>query len=49
MHEPDSVQLTNGVPSGAVLHHLDVARYRASWPTVSAADIGATGAERRAW
>jgi glycosyltransferase involved in cell wall biosynthesis len=36
MHEPDSLHRTNGMHSGAVLHHLDTARNRASWPTVSA-------------
>jgi len=49
MHEPDSAQLTNGVPSGAVLHHLDVARYRASWPTVSAVIPTLNEAENLRW
>jgi hypothetical protein len=35
MHEPDSLHRA-GVRSGALLHHLDAARHRASWPTVTA-------------
>ncbi|GAB3988145.1 hypothetical protein GCM10029978_109760 [Actinoallomurus acanthiterrae] len=35
MHEPDSLHRA-GVHSGALLHHLDAARHRASWPTVTA-------------
>jgi glycosyltransferase involved in cell wall biosynthesis len=49
MHEPDSVQLTNGMQSGAVLHHLDAARYRASWPTVSAVIPTLNEAENLRW
>ncbi|MEV5748283.1 glycosyltransferase family 2 protein [Actinoallomurus sp. NPDC052308] len=35
MHEPDFFHGA-GVRTGALLHHLDVARHRASWPTVTA-------------
>jgi glycosyltransferase involved in cell wall biosynthesis len=35
MHEPDFLH-TAGVRSGTLLHHLDDARRRASWPTVTA-------------
>jgi glycosyltransferase involved in cell wall biosynthesis len=49
MHEPDSVQLTDGMQSGAVLHHLDAARYRASWPTVSAVIPTLNEAENLRW
>ena len=55
MHEPDSVQLANGLQlanrlqSGAVLHHLDAARYRASWPTVSAVIPTLNEAENLRW
>lgn len=49
MHEPDSVQLTDGMQSGAVLHHLDAARHRASWPTVSAVIPTLNEAENLRW
>ena len=49
MHEPDSLPRTNGTRSSAVLHHLDSARYRASWPTVSAVVPTLNEAENLRW
>ena len=50
MHEPDSPYRTSGAThSGAVLHHLDAVRNRASWPTVSAVIPTLNEAENLRW
>jgi glycosyltransferase involved in cell wall biosynthesis len=50
MYEPDSPYRTSGVMnSGAVLHHLDAVRNRASWPTVSAVIPTLNEAENLRW
>jgi glycosyltransferase involved in cell wall biosynthesis len=50
MYEPDSPYRTTSVMnSGAVLHHLDAVRNRASWPTVSAVIPTLNEAENLRW
>lgn len=50
MHEPDSLRrISGGTRSNAVLHNLDAARYRSSWPTVTAVVPTLNEAENLRW